>query len=77
MIHYVTEYAALDGENNEHIWKRKPGMGLWRSLCGKLSDGEGMRLTDDATACPLCERIQQVQDEAAQKKVQDERYHIV
>ena len=58
MIGYVTAYASLGESGKEHIWKRRLAKGLWRSLCGLLSDGSDLRCDTDADWCELCDRIQ-------------------
>lgn len=65
----VIEYAALGDSLLEHIWKRKRGKGLWRSLCGRLSDGDNMHRTNNLTPCPLCEKIWRIEFAKQQGKV--------
>jgi len=68
MTQSVTEYAARSGENTEHIWRRKLTKGLYKSLCGMLSDGTKLVRVDDPVRCALCNKIQVhlVRDEMAQ-----------
>lgn len=77
MAQEVTQYAVLYGEQVEHIWKRKIAMGMWRSLCGNLSDGPRLRRTYDGIPCHLCERIQQVKYQAAREKARHEQHKFV
>ena len=71
MIGYVTVYGNLSDSGAEHIWKRRLTKGLWRSLCGLLSDGSSLRSNYDAEPCELCERIQAAID----KQREDEEKH--
>ena len=71
MIGYVTEYASLGDSGVEHTWKRRLTKGLWRSLCGLLSDGGSLRSNDGAEPCELCDRIQAAID----KQREDEEGH--
>ena len=71
MIGYVTAYASLGDSSVEHTWKRRLAKGLWRSLCGLLSDGSSLRSNDDAELCELCGRVQAAIDK---QREDEEKY---